>query len=305
MVGLFQYESPTHQLALIYYDIDEPYPMTSPSENTFSLINKTTLGAIEVSPICAFDDNYIWYIDDTETDQCWIVDPGAAEPVLKTLKSLDTKVLSGILVTHHHHDHIGGIDEILKAYPETPVYGVKSDRVPQVSNPVKEGDVLELSENLKLEVISVTGHTRDHIAYFCNEPSYPFLFSGDTLFVAGCGRLFEGTPEQMLNSLKKLKALPEKTVNFCAHEYTLNNLKFAEATEPSNEDIQNFKSLCLELRKDKTPTVPTTLQQEMSINPFLRWNAPAVIAKAQELADKETLNDIDVFTQIRSWKDRF
>ncbi|GAA6168499.1 hydroxyacylglutathione hydrolase [Sessilibacter corallicola] len=265
----------------------------------------TELNNVTVRPILAYSDNYIWLIEDSQSKQLWLVDPGEATPVLNQLESFPEHKLAGILITHHHDDHIGGINSLLDKYPDTPVFGIQSKRVPQVTVPVTEGESLSLSPNVTLEVISVPGHTRDHIVYFRPDDQQPLLFSGDTLFASGCGRLFEGSPSDMLSSLKKLRQLPSNTLVFCAHEYTTSNLAFAEAVEPNSAEIQQRIASVNQLRENDQPSIPTVLSTEFDVNPFLRWDRPSVIDKACELAQVKNLTEAEVFTEIRKWKDRF
>ncbi len=265
----------------------------------------TELNNITVQPILAYSDNYIWLIEDSQSKQLWLVDPGEAAPVLNQLERFPDHTLAGILITHHHDDHIGGINSLLDKYPDTPVFGIRSKRVPQVTVPVTDGESLSLSPNVTLKVISVPGHTRDHIVYFRPDDQQPILFSGDTLFSSGCGRLFEGSPSDMLSSLKKLRQLPSNTLVFCAHEYTTSNLAFAEAVEPKSAKIQQRIASVNQLRENDYPSIPTVLSTEFDVNPFLRWDCPSVIDKACELAQVKNLTEAEVFTEIRKWKDRF
>ncbi len=277
--------------------------MNSPTDPKASSAHQ--FGDITVTPISAFSDNYIWLLEHPESQQLWLIDPGDATPVLEYLSTLSNRSLAGILITHHHRDHIDGINDIQKKYPNIPVFGIQSDRVPQVTVPVVDGEALELAKGLSFRIMSVPGHTRDHIVYFRTDNKHPVLFSGDTLFASGCGRLFEGSPKDMLGSMKKLRELPANTLIFCAHEYTTSNLTFAEAVEPDNTDIAKRVSSVAQMRANKQATIPTQLSLEMSVNPFLRWDKTPVIDKACELAQSENLTEVEVFTEIRQWKDRF
>ncbi|HQQ62427.1 MAG TPA: hydroxyacylglutathione hydrolase [Pseudomonadales bacterium] len=215
-------------------------------------------------PIPAFSDNYIWLFADN--GKAWVTDPGDAAPVVSALEGNNLQ-LSGILVTHHHGDHVGGISGLLEKF-HVPVYGpALSPAAGLITHKLVQNDVIEIHSR-KFEIISVPGHTLDHIAFYSAEAN--ILLCGDTLFSAGCGRVFEGTYEQMYASLQKLAALPDDTQVCCAHEYTLSNLRFAQATEPDNQDIKNHITHCQSLRKQGKPTLPSTLALEKKINPFLR-----------------------------------
>jgi len=248
----------------------------------------------------AFTDNYIWMLHDGH--HAVVVDPGDAAPVHEALDRLQL-VLAGILVTHHHGDHVGGIDA-LRARLQGPVYGPARERIPQPFTPLNEGDAVELL-GLRFSVIDVPGHTAGHIAYLQQgAPKAPLLFCGDTLFSGGCGRLFEGTPEQMHHSLSKLAALPADTRVCCTHEYTLSNLRFATAVEAGNAELAAYKLRCEQLREQGQPTLPSSIGTERSINPFLRAGVPEVIASA--LAQGATGREaVPVFTALREWKNRF
>ena len=215
-------------------------------------------------PVPAFTDNYIWLL--AQGGKAWVVDPGEAEPILKSLKT-EKLELAGILVTHHHGDHTGGIKALLE-HTNVPVYGPHDSPCSDlISHRLYEGEQIQLG-NLLFSVISVPGHTLDHIAFYCQTAN--ILFCGDTLFSGGCGRVFEGTYEQMYDSLCKLMELPEETKICCAHEYTLSNLQFANSTEPDNRDIENYQNRCKTLRQQNLPTLPSTIAQEKKINPFFR-----------------------------------
>ena len=215
-------------------------------------------------PIPAFSDNYIWLL--VQDGKAWVVDPGDAAPVLQVLHKKNLQ-LAGILVTHHHADHSGGVIELLQHCP-VPVYGPCNSPVSNlISHALQDGDLIRLGE-VDFSVIAVPGHTLDHIAFY--SASEKALFCGDTLFSAGCGRIFEGTYEQMYQSLSKLAALPDDTKVCCAHEYTLSNLRFAVAIEPSNPDVAGYQNHCEALRKENQPTLPSTVGLEKRINPFLR-----------------------------------
>lgn len=255
---------------------------------------------LQIEPIPAFTDNYLWGVHDGTN--AWIVDPGDAEPVMVWLEKRQL-TLAGILITHHHPDHIGGIDTLHLYAPSAVVIGPDNPRIGGLTRTVGDGDDVTLLGHT-FHILSVPGHTLDHLAYFCPTLTPPRLFCGDTLFAAGCGRLFEGSPAQMWRSLQRLAALPADTLIYCAHEYTLANLRFALAVEPDNAELQQRHRDAQALRAAGQPTVPSTLALELATNPFLRSPKPAVMARAREqepaVCDSET-----AFAALRRWKDQF
>ena len=251
-------------------------------------------------PIPAFADNYLWLLHDGQ--RALVVDPGEAEPVRRVLQEHGLQ-LESILVTHHHGDHTGGVDALRKA-TGAQVFGPATERIPQPALPLRDGDVAR-ALGIDFQVIDVPGHTAGHIAFYAPDVNgKPLLFCGDTLFSGGCGRLFEGTPAQMLHSLDKLAALPGNTVVCCAHEYTLSNLRFAEAVEPGNADLIAYRRDCEQLRADGQPTVPTSVARELLINPFLRTRHATIMAAARRF-DASAHDDTTVFAAIRQWKNQF
>ena len=257
----------------------------------------------EILGLHAFDDNYIWLL---RGQGCVaVVDPGDAAPVLDYLEQSGDR-LCAILTTHHHGDHVGGLAEILARFP-VPVFGPELENIPGVSHPLTGGEHIELPElALHLDIIAVPGHTRGHIAYY--GPSIDTdgaVFCGDTLFGAGCGRLFEGTPAQMHESLAKLAVLPAPTLVYCAHEYTQSNLRFALAVEPGSIAVQRRSEHVLQDRAAGRATIPTSVRVELETNPFLRWDAPAVRAAAASRLGRVPLDAVETFTAIREWKNRF
>lgn len=253
---------------------------------------------LTVHTIPAFTDNYIWLFHQTGDNKAYVVDPGDATPVLEALNNLKLN-LEGILITHHHSDHVGGVAQLLSSYP-VPVYGPKG--IAQVSNIMVDGDTLEIADTL-FQVMEIPGHTLDHIAYF--NAQEPLLFCGDTLFSNGCGRLFEGTPEQMLRSLSTLASLPLETRVYCAHEYTQANTKFALTVEPTNQVLRQRAVEVDKLRANNSPTLPTTIGSELATNPFLRANENAIQQAAAQHCNHKITNATEAFTQIRRWKDEF
>lgn len=255
----------------------------------------------DIIPIPAFNDNYIWLIANTVNRQCIVVDPGDSAPVLNTLRKHDLTLIA-ILITHHHHDHTGGIIQLHENFPDVPVFGPAHENIPCLNHPLVENDEVELPElNLKLRVLDIPGHTKGHIAYYGNG----MLFCGDTLFSAGCGRLFEGTAEQMYASLTKLAGLPDDTLVYCAHEYTAANLRFAETVEPENQEIKKRIIEITALREKNQPTLPGLMRLEKLTNPFLRCTSPAVIDSVQKKFAKKITTPAAVFATIRAWKDTF
>ncbi|MDH4133460.1 MAG: hydroxyacylglutathione hydrolase [Gammaproteobacteria bacterium] len=249
----------------------------------------------------AFEDNYIWLIRGNSRSHAAIVDPGDAEPVLRELTNLGLTP-AAILLTHHHGDHTGGVAGLLQRFPATPVYGPALEAIEGITHPLDDGDIVLLpSLELKFSVLHVPGHTRGHVAY-CG---HGWLFCGDTLFSAGCGRLFEGTAEQMYQSLCRLAALPTDTLVYCAHEYTLPNLRFAQTVEPENADIPDYRNEVESLRARKIPSVPSTLARELAVNPFLRSHVSTVRDSAERRAGKPLADDTSVFREVRRWKDGF
>ncbi|MDR2991618.1 MAG: hydroxyacylglutathione hydrolase [Burkholderiaceae bacterium] len=250
--------------------------------------------------IPVLDDNYIWLL--TEGNQAWVVDPGVAEPVLEALRARGL-TLAGILVTHHHADHVGGVPQLRAATGAT-VYGPALEPVPPPYQPLAGGETLD-ALGLTWRVLAVPGHTAGHLAYYAQPPQQaPILFCGDTLFCAGCGRLFEGTPAQMLASLDALAKLPEATRVCCAHEYTLGNLRFAAAVEPDNAAIAQHAAWCQQQRAQGLPTLPSTVALERRINPFLRTREPTVIAAARTHG-ADSADAVAVLTALREWKNIF
>jgi len=234
-----------------------------------------------------------------------VVDPGDAQPVFDAL-ARDKLQLAAILVTHHHPDHTGGV-AALHAATGAPVFGPARERIPEPFTPLSQGDVAEVL-GMRFTVIDVPGHTAGHIAYFLagNQERTPLLFCGDTLFSGGCGRLFEGTPAQMLASLDALAALPGDTRVCCAHEYTLANLRFAQAVEPGNADLTQYTARCESLRAQGQPTLPSQLATERRINPFLRSREATVLRAVREHAElSANAAEADVFAALRQWKNDF
>lgn len=255
-----------------------------------------------IRPIPAFSDNYIWLLEDNAGNAV-VVDPGDAAPVRETLESegLD---LAAILVTHHHHDHIGGVAE-LAAQAGCPVYGPEGLPVEALSDPLADGARVRVL-GCDFGVLAIPGHTLDHIAYFStNALAGPVLFCGDTLFAGGCGRVFEGTFDMMYASLQRLDALPAETLVYCAHEYTAANLRFAHAVEPGNPALAERILAVSRARAHGEPTVPTSLAAERATNPFLRCSVAQVAAALPGAGEPEPLTAAECFAGLRRWKDRF
>lgn len=278
-------------------------------------------------PIPAFDDNYLWLLHDGR--RAVVVDPGDAQPVLRMLQDRQLQ-LESILVTHHHPDHTGGVD-VLREATGAKVFGPARERIPQPFTPLQDGDTVRALD-LDFQVMDVPGHTAGHIAFYMAptlsasrdalppegaHPAWggpapdglvldgrPLLFCGDTLFSGGCGRLFEGTPAQMLASLDRLAALPGDTRVCCTHEYTMGNLRFALAVEPDNRELIGYHARCAALRDDGEPTLPTSIAQELLINPFLRTRQATVMAAARRF-DPAAHDDNTIFAAIRQWKNQF
>jgi len=256
---------------------------------------------LQVTPVRAFTDNYIWLIHSPrDARQVVAVDPGDAQPVERALADRGL-TLAGILITHHHRDHVGGVAELLQQRA-IPVYGPANETIPGNPTRLREGDRAELSSlGLEFSVLDIPGHTAGHIAYV----GHGALFCGDTLFSAGCGRLFEGTPAQMTSSLSKLAALPAETLVYCGHEYTLGNLQFALAVEPQNAAAQGHLAHCRELRARDEATIPSNIRRETNVNPFLRCDTNSVKQAAEAHAGRGLQSHTEVFAVIREWKDSF
>jgi len=252
----------------------------------------------EIVPLRAFNDNYIWTIRDAT--RAIVVDPGDAKPVLDYLAAEKLELLA-IVITHHHADHIGGVKQLI-AGRTIPVYAPHDPRVPDATQRLTEGESITLPHfGIQLKVLEVPGHTSSHIAYYDDD----MLFCGDTLFAAGCGRLFEGTPAQMYDSLSKFMRLPDATRVYCAHEYTLANIRFAKAAEPANRAVIDWETRAQAMRQKDLPTVPSTIALERAANPFVRCAEPGIIASASRRAGKALTDPVSVLAAIREWKNNF
>lgn len=261
-----------------------------------------------VHPVPAFEDNYLWVIEDGR--HAAVVDPGDAAPVQAFLEARGL-ALAAILATHHHGDHVGGL-AALAARWKCEVFGPAGEAIAGLTTKLREGDRITVPGlGLALEVLDVPGHTAGHIAYVGTgagpegEAPGPFVFCGDTLFACGCGRLFEGTPAQMVQSLSKLAKLPAATRVYCAHEYTMSNIRFALAVEPGNAILAARRERDAATRAAHRPTVPCTLADELDTNPFLRWAAPEVMASASRRAGRALASPVEVFAAVRAWKNEF
>jgi len=262
-----------------------------------------------IEPIPAFGDNYIWLILDRTRRRAAVVDPGDAAPVLATLQQRGL-TLAAILVTHHHADHVGGLPALRAACPEVVVHGPLNPSIKDIERRWRAGDIVTLDGfDAKFEILEVPGHTLDHIAWFAPriglEDPRPVLFCGDTLFAGGCGRLFEGTAEQMHTSLRRLAALPDATLVYCAHEYTAANLRFARAVEPDNAALEARERSTTALRALGRATVPSSVALERATNPFLRTSAPDIRLAAEQRLGHPATDEVEVLAAMRGWKDVF
>ena len=268
---------------------------------------------LNVLPIKAFSDNYIWALQPQGCAEVTLVDPGQAEPCIEFLRT-NGLTLNAILITHHHPDHTGGV-LALKAFADelghdVKVYGPATENIPACDIKLTEGELITLNftdsdtnteTDIEFSILDLPGHTAGHIAYV-NEQA---LFCGDTLFSGGCGRLFEGTAAQMHHPLSKLKALPSSTPVYCTHEYTMSNLQFALAVEPNNQALRAYFERVKKVRAKDEITLPSSIQLENAINPFLRCEQTDVINAASNYSKNTLNNSVDVFAAIRSWKDNF
>ncbi len=264
---------------------------------------------MQIHAIPAFEDNYFWLIQpDTQHAEAYVIDPGLAEPIYRALRSHGL-TLAGVLITHHHHDHIDGAAELGQTF-KVPIYGPQSTKIPQVTHVVKEHDLL-LLRSLCAHVIEIPGHTRDHIGYFIPDDQSatasqpPLLFCGDTLFAAGCGRLFDGSAEQLFQSLQRITTLPEHTLIYCAHEYTLSNLRFALHIEPDNAALIGRRTAVMNTRELNLPSIPNSLALEKQTNPFLRCHLRHVHRRVEQLTGLTVKTELEVFTLLRRLKDHF
>ena len=253
---------------------------------------------LQIIPLRAFKDNYVWTLRNARFAA--VVDPGEAQPVLDYLSAEKLKLVA-ILATHHHQDHVGGIAELLQT-SKVPVYGPRGEPITTLSHAVGGGDKVSIEQlGVSFEVLDIPGHTRAHVAYY----GANMLFCGDTLFACGCGRAFEGTPQQLYASLEKLMALPDDTLVYCGHEYTLANIGFAKAVEPGNSALLEREASDSRLRRDNLPTLPSTIGREKATNPFVRVRRPAVIESANKYLGKRVSDPAGVFAALRQWKNEF
>ena len=247
----------------------------------------------------AFSDNYIWLICNEKKEFAAIVDPGDASPVIEALEKDNIQPVA-ILITHFHHDHVGGISALLARYPDLMVYGPASEEIPHITHPLKGDENLSFDQiETELQVMNVHGHTAGHIAYYTKGK----LFCGDTLFAGGCGRVFNGTMKQLHDSLYKISQLPSDTLIYCAHEYTLDNLGFAKWVEPDSGDILAREEADRALIDNDQATVPSLLSLELETNPFMRTHLSHVAKKVAQATGETLENSTEVFTAMRIWKD--
>lgn len=257
---------------------------------------------MQIYRLPALSDNYIFVLHDPHRQIAAVIDPAEAEPVLRCLQNLEADLVA-IFNTHHHGDHVGGNSRLLRTFPEAVVYGGTEDRgrIPGQQVFLQEGDRVQFGDR-EADVLFVPGHTKAHIAYYfppVQSEESGDLFCGDTLFAGGCGRLFEGSPTQMVNSLSKIRALPDNTRVWCAHEYTLKNLQFAQTVDAQNSELQQRYSMVQAMRQRSEATVPSILGEEKQTNPFLRWDQPALQAKVK------SQDPIQTFARLRGMKDQF
>lgn len=256
---------------------------------------------LTIEPIQAFNDNYIWLLYNPDSAEAFVVDPGDATPVLQVLQEREL-TLTGILITHHHFDHVGGLASLTDAFDPV-VFGPQNPAIAGITRRLEAGDHIEVLQH-DFEVLEVPGHTLDHIAYFHRGQS-PLVFCGDTLFAGGCGRMFEGTAPMMHQSLQSLAELPADTRVYCAHEYTLANLAFARAVEPENEALAKRIAEAEACRARGEPTVPSKLALELATNPFLRCAEPALLGSLRTQGKLAGESGPEVFATVRGWKDNF
>ena len=251
----------------------------------------------------AFSDNYIWLICDDNKKHAAIVDPGDAAPVIAALEENQIEPVA-LLITHFHFDHVGGIDTLVEKYPNLVIYGPATETIPHITTSLQGNEKIKIDElDTEFQVMNVYGHTAGHIAYFTNSGDQNRLFCGDTLFAGGCGRVFNGTMEQLHDSLEKITQLPDETLIYCAHEYTLANLGFAKWVEPDSGDLQARLEDATDLREANQQTVPSLLKLEKETNPFLRTKLPHVVHQVSEATGKTLNNSTEVFAAMRTWKD--
>lgn len=256
---------------------------------------------LEIYPIPILKSNYVWCL--IQDNLAWVVDPGDHTPVVRFLQQRKLN-LQAILITHHHWDHISGVQNLLWHFSNTsiPVIGPKFGGNSPVTQAVNDRAVLKLAAN-QVEIIATPGHTLDHISYWL--PEQRALFCGDTLFSCGCGKIFDGSTDLLLQSLNKLAALPDDSRIYCTHEYTLDNIRFAAQVEPGNTDLEQYRLQSRIRREKNCPTLPTTMALEKHLNPFMRCTEASVVTAASNYAGKCLKNQQEVFAMLRAWKDRF
>ena len=258
---------------------------------------------LQVYPVPILNDNYTWIIKSPDSTSVYVVDPGESGPVIQYLEEKNWSI-EGLLITHSHRDHVGGIDAVLERFP-APVIGPKCPAIKQVTQIVNEHSQLCLWDDISVQVIETPGHLPEHICFFIPDAQQNLLFCGDILFSSGCGRNFVGTAEEFLTSLKKLSKLPGDCYAYCAHEYTLANIAFALNIEPNNQDLIEKRQLVQAKREAGLPSLPTTIADELNTNPFMRCHLPSVKQQAEAYIDRSIVHESEVFGALRKWKDHF
>ncbi|URQ67208.1 hydroxyacylglutathione hydrolase [SAR86 cluster bacterium] len=256
---------------------------------------------MKINYLDAFSDNYIWTME--SEGKIAIVDPGDAKPIHEYIRKTGY-VLTDVLITHHHWDHTGGLEEVIEEY-KCQAYGPSGGHIKGITDPLHDNENFTILDRYKFRAFSAPGHTNDQLSYFCDETDKPILFSGDTLFYAGCGRLFEGTPEDMLFSMDRYKELPSDTLVYCGHEYTESNLKFAMTVEPHNEEILKALKEVQKSRSINKPSLPSRIDIELKINPFMRCREASIIKAAEKYSKRKLDNTAEILGEIRNWKDNF